>query len=143
MPPRKPSGTGAESAEGNNRNESAAKAAAGAGSVSENWDELADQLDRLRADVSAVSNSFQNLAKAGVSEGRERVGDQIDELARRTREMSDELQARGRRSAREVSDQASAMTREVEATIVRNPLTAMLVALGLGYIVGLTSRSRS
>jgi ElaB/YqjD/DUF883 family membrane-anchored ribosome-binding protein len=111
-------------------------------SVSESWDELAEHLDRLRNDITAINTSVSNLAKAGVSEGRERVVEQLDELAQRTNELGEEITARGRRAARQAGDQASAVTRDLEDAINRNPLTAMLVALGLGFIIGMTSRGR-
>jgi ElaB/YqjD/DUF883 family membrane-anchored ribosome-binding protein len=112
-------------------------------SVSESWDQLSEHLEKLREDISGLNAAVSNLARAGVSEGRERAAAQLDDLARRTAEMGEEIQARGRRAAMDARHQAGTMSRDLENAINRNPITAMLIALGLGFIIGMSSRGRN
>lgn len=124
------------------KTESAGKTQQGE-SVSESWDQLSEHLDKLREDIAGLNAAVSNLARAGVSEGRDRVAAQLDDLSRRTAELGEEMQARGRRAADDARHQAGTLSRELEEAINRNPLTAMLIALGLGFIIGMSSRGRN
>lgn len=116
--------------------ESSAKHAA----TQENWDQVTEQLQKLRDDMGAVTSALQGLAKAGVSEGHDRAMAQVEDFLRHTREMTNELSDQGRRAARKATDTASSAAREAEDAIHRNPLTALAIALGLGFLIGLISR---
>ncbi|MCX2723935.1 DUF883 family protein [Roseibium salinum] len=106
----------------------------------ENWDQVTEQLQKLREDIGNVSSALQGLARAGVTEGQDRAMAQMDGFLRHTREMTDELTDQGKRAARKASDTANSAAREAEDAIHRNPLTALAVALGLGFLIGLISR---
>ncbi len=110
--------------------------------ASENWDQVTEHLQRLRDEMGAVSAALQGLAKAGVSEGRERAMAQMDDVARRARQITDDLSTQGARAARQASDTAGALARDAEAAINRNPIAALFIALGVGFLIGLTSRRR-
>ena len=92
-------------------------------------DELAAQVEALRRDVSSIANTLTNLVRSSAEEGRDR-------LSRQASYYLDE----GRRQADEAMAQARAMGEELEARIGRNPLTAVLIALGLGFLIGVISR---
>jgi ElaB/YqjD/DUF883 family membrane-anchored ribosome-binding protein len=92
-------------------------------------EELAAQVEALRKDVAAIGNTLTNLVRSTAEEGRDR-------LSQKASHYMDE----GRRHADEAMAQARAMGEELEAQIGRNPLTAVLIALGLGFLIGVISR---
>lgn len=126
----------------NARKSSTAAKSAGEESVSESWERLTDRLNQLRTDLSELNAAARDFAKAGVSEGQDRVQSEIDDLAARAAAIRDELNASGYRLAQGAGEQAGYYTRELEATINRNPITALLVALGVGFVIGMSSRGR-
>ena len=80
------------------------------------------QLDRLREDLSSLGEMVGMTARHRYSSVR-------DELARNAE------------SARtQAADQLTSSLNEAEATIRRNPLTALAIVLGIGYLFGLFSR---
>lgn len=111
-------------------------------SVTESWEQLGKDLERLREDLNAINESVADLSRAGMSEGRDRVAAQLDELARRTTQLGNDLNSRGRQAAHQAGEKAGAMTRDLEEAINRNPITAMLIAMGLGFLIGMSSRGR-
>lgn len=126
----------------NARKSSTAAKSAGEESVSESWERLTDRLNQLRTDLSELNAAARDFAKAGVSEGQDRVQSEIEDLAARAAAIRDELNASGYRLAQGAGEQAGYYTRELEATINRNPITALLVALGVGFVIGMSSRGR-
>ncbi|MEJ8572652.1 hypothetical protein [Microbaculum marinum] len=116
---------------------------AGSDDVSESFDRLMDQLGRLRDDLSEIQGAAKDLAKAGATEGRDRLQSEIEEMTRRIAELSSELEARGHNAARKAGAKASELSGELESTINRNPLAAVLIAVGLGFLIGMASRGRS
>ena len=92
--------------------------------------DLAADLAALREDVARLAETMNKLvqrqteaAGAGVSEA---VGDVKDKIANTAAEARD----------------ASTASGEIEASIERNPVTAVLIAFGVGMWLGLLSRSR-
>jgi ElaB/YqjD/DUF883 family membrane-anchored ribosome-binding protein len=114
-----------------------------ADTLSDNWERLTDQLAQLRDDLSGLNTAASDLAKAGAAEGRERIQSEIDDLVKQASTLSAELEARGRSAAKQAGEQATAYGREIERSINRNPIAAVLIALGFGFLIGMLSRSRS
>jgi ElaB/YqjD/DUF883 family membrane-anchored ribosome-binding protein len=92
-------------------------------------EELVAQIEALRKDVATISTTLANLVRTGAEEGRDR-------LSRQANYYMEE----GRRQADEAMAQARAMGEELESQIGRNPLTSVLIALGLGFLIGVISR---
>jgi ElaB/YqjD/DUF883 family membrane-anchored ribosome-binding protein len=111
-------------------------------SVSENWDRLTERLERLREDLSEINAAAGDLARSGVVEGRDRILSEVEDLQQRITDLTSELDARGRRTARQAGEKASALSNELEGTINRNPIAAVLIAAGLGFVIGMASRGR-
>ncbi len=111
-------------------------------SVSENWDKLTDRLERLRKDLSEINSAAGDLARSGVSEGRDRIQSEIEDMQARIADLTSDLEARGRRTARQAGEKASALSNELEGTINRNPFASVLIAAGLGFVIGMASRGR-
>lgn len=122
---------------------SAGSKSASSESVAENWDRLTDRLARLREDLSEINSAAGDLARAGAGEGRDRILNEIDELSRRVNTLAEDLSARGHDSVRHAGERASAIGHELGSTINRNPLTAVLIAVGLGFLIGMASRGRN
>ena len=75
----------------------------------------------------AISKLVQDQTHTAVSRVSEVAGDAADRIASKAGAAQNRVRAAGR---------------EVEAVIGRNPLTAVLVSLGVGILVGLISRRR-
>jgi ElaB/YqjD/DUF883 family membrane-anchored ribosome-binding protein len=93
--------------------------------------DLAADLAALRRDVARLAETMsalvQQQAQAAGHRVFEAVGDARDKIAG---------------TAADAQDRVRAMGGEIEACIERNPLTAVLIALGIGVSLGLLSRSR-
>jgi ElaB/YqjD/DUF883 family membrane-anchored ribosome-binding protein len=111
-------------------------------SVSENWEKLTDRLERLREDLSEINSAAGDLARSGVSEGRDRIQSEIEDMQKRIADLTADLESRGRGAARQAGEKASALGQELEGTINRNPIAAILIAVGLGFVIGMASRGR-
>jgi len=108
----------------------AKSAAAGASSeVARDLDAVSEQFEVLRRDVAALVEMLGDLAGSTARGGRKTVERTADEYMRM-----------GRQRADEAVSQARALEEELEAKITRNPLTAVLIALGLGFLIGMMSR---
>jgi ElaB/YqjD/DUF883 family membrane-anchored ribosome-binding protein len=93
--------------------------------------DVAADLAAIREDVARLAETISKLlqrqtqaAGVGVSEA---VGDAKDKVAD---------------TAAEARNLTRAASGEIEASIERNPLTAVLIAFGVGMCLGLMSRSR-
>jgi len=122
---------------------SATKTSSKSDDVSDSFDRLMDQLGKLRTDLSDIQGAAKDLAKAGASEGRDRLQAEIDEMTRRISELSSDLEARGQNAARKAGETASALSGEFESSINRNPIAAVLIAVGLGFLIGMATRGRN
>ena len=92
--------------------------------------DLAADLAALRQDVArlaaTMSELVQHQKQAAGHRLSEAVGDARDRIAS---------------TAADAQDRVRAASHEVEASIERNPLTAVLIAFGVGMSLGLLSRS--
>jgi len=96
---------------------------------SDDADALREQVETLKTDISAISATLADLVKSRVREGRRRAESVAEGYVRQGQEQADAAM-----------DSARAYSEALEEQITRNPFTAVLVALGLGYLVGLMSR---
>jgi ElaB/YqjD/DUF883 family membrane-anchored ribosome-binding protein len=94
-----------------------------------NVDNLSEQIEALKADLAGISATLADLVGAGVREGRASVERTAGFYARE-----------GRRQADAAVEGARAYGEALEGQIARNPFSAVLVALGLGFLIGLMSR---
>ena len=101
--------------------------------------DIAAELTQLRTDFGRLTNSVADLVKAqttaAASSIRASVGDAGDVIAGKAADI-------GNTALHMTSGaQKTAMTasRDVETSIERNPLTAVLIAAGIGLVLGLAS----
>ena len=115
--------------------------------------QISADLARLRDDFAKLSASVADLVKAQAGQAsaamRSAVGDARERLASSTAETRERLAGRAADAQGRIMDKAAdaqdrfmAATADLEATIERNPLTAVLIALFLGLLMGALSRPR-
>jgi ElaB/YqjD/DUF883 family membrane-anchored ribosome-binding protein len=90
---------------------------------------LQAQIEALKADIAAIGATLKDLVKSSVREGRARA-----------EKTAEQYMQQGQEQADAALESARAYSEALEGQITKNPFTAVLVALGLGYLVGLMSR---
>ena len=90
---------------------------------------LEAQVETLKAELASVSATLSDLLKSGVRQGRAKAERTAEQYLRQGQEQADAAMD----SAREYGE-------ALEGQITKNPFTAVLIALGLGYLVGLMGR---
>ena len=88
-------------------------------------DELKAQLDATRRDMEVLAAMVRDRASAKALSARDEVLGKVDELSEEARAMIGAAQLEGLRLADEASD-----------TVRRNPLAAVGIAFGLGWLFG-------
>lgn len=97
--------------------------------VAHDTEALQEQIETLKSDLAAISTTLADLLKSGVREGRAKAQKTAEQYLRQGQEQTDAAM-----------DSARAYGEALEGQITKNPFTAVLVALGLGYLVGLMGR---
>ncbi|WP_181706232.1 glycine zipper domain-containing protein [Chthonobacter rhizosphaerae] len=92
---------------------------------------LQDELAELRRELTRVSSLVGDIATNRYEAAKERAAGYAEEAVRQGAVLRDEAYAR-----------AGALEAEAERTIRERPLAAVAIAAGVGYIIGLISRSR-
>ena len=92
-------------------------------------DEIEDQFDRLRDDLSELSDVIRKVAQSKSTEAGDAALAEAQRLLERSRKTLDDGAARARRAAKSLEDY-----------IHEKPVQASLIALGIGLFIGLLSR---
>jgi ElaB/YqjD/DUF883 family membrane-anchored ribosome-binding protein len=92
--------------------------------------DFSEDLVALRDDMAKLTTSVAELLRNQASTAASNVGSAIDQARQKVTESAGDAQTRMRSAAS-----------DLETTIERNPLTAILVALVAGLMVGLFTRS--
>jgi ElaB/YqjD/DUF883 family membrane-anchored ribosome-binding protein len=85
---------------------------------SKDIDELAEQIETLRADMSSIGDTVSRMTRSGISEAEAVARGKVDEAQNAVRESAG----------------------EVEAMVQRNPLQSALIAVGIGFLIGVFAR---
>lgn len=101
--------------------------------------ELSEHLATIRADIAALSDTVAQLVHdtAGIQANLRR---KVREAAHAGEEFLHRAEHMGEEALHAAARSAGAAVHNVEHTIERNPLTAVLVALGFGVVIGLVTR---
>ncbi|GAC1329926.1 MAG: hypothetical protein NVSMB26_06710 [Beijerinckiaceae bacterium] len=119
----------------------------------QNASQIASDLAALREDFGKLSSSVAELVKSQANQAgtamRGAVGDARDRLASTASDAKDRLASKAADAQDRLMDKAAnaqdrviAATADLESTIERNPLMAVLIALFVGLLMGALSRSR-
>lgn len=92
-------------------------------------DELKAQLDATRRDMEVLATMVRERASARAHKARDDVVDGLEDLSEEARALIGAAQLEGLRLADEATD-----------TVRRNPLAAVGIAFGLGWLFGKLSR---
>jgi ElaB/YqjD/DUF883 family membrane-anchored ribosome-binding protein len=92
-------------------------------------EELKAQLDATRRDMQVLAAMVRDGASARAARARDDLTERLDELSEEARGLLGAAQVEGLRLADEASD-----------TVRRNPLAALGIAFGLGWLIGKLSR---
>ncbi len=90
---------------------------------------LGRQIKAIQADVASLTDTLKQFGAAQAGHVADVVGKAVGQAGDTMRSTAAEARRRGEIAAE-----------EVEQIITRNPFTSILVALGLGYIIGFISR---
>jgi ElaB/YqjD/DUF883 family membrane-anchored ribosome-binding protein len=91
--------------------------------------DLQRQMKVIQSDIASLTGTLKTYGK-----------DQFDHMSTSMRQAVDRAGEGMRMTAAEARQRGEHIAEEVEQTISRNPLTSVLVALGVGYIAGMMSR---
>lgn len=94
-------------------------------------EDMAADLAALREDVARLSESIAALLQSQAQAAAHHVSDAVDDA-----------KARFAGTAADVTSRVNAAGEEIEASIERNPLTAVLISFGVGMALGMMSRPR-
>ncbi len=100
-------------------------------------------LDRLRADVARLGNTVTALVRSQSDSANSAVRDAAEQARDRVYARASDLGRSGQALAYEARDRLSHANASLEGQIERNPIMAVLVAAGIGLVLGLVSRHRS
>ena len=101
---------------------------------------IGKSLDQLRADIAVLSETVARLASEGAASARSQIKDSAARASRGASAAGDQLYQNAAALGRDAADTAHIATAQIESQIARNPLAAVLVALGLGFAIGAMSR---
>lgn len=95
-------------------------------------EDLRENLVELRRDFKELLTTVERLAAAQAAV----VSDQVREGLQGYADKGEEMFGLAREHAERAYD-------DLHDTVERNPLTAMMIALGLGFVIGMLTRNRS
>ncbi len=93
--------------------------------------DFAADLAALRGDVAKLTSSLSEIIRTGTAATANTVFDAADNARQK---ISD--------TASKTQDRVAGASTDLEATIERNPLSAVLIAMVAGILIGLLSRGR-
>jgi ElaB/YqjD/DUF883 family membrane-anchored ribosome-binding protein len=105
--------------------------------------DLADHLETIRKDIASLSETVGQLVSdtAGIQASlKKRVSAAARQATAAGEQIVAEAAEMGNDAMHIAAREASAAVNSVEREIARNPLTAVLIALGAGFAIGLMSR---
>lgn len=102
--------------------------------------DLGRNFDQLRSDVQTLTETVARLASEAAASARSQVRDSAGRAARGANAAGDEIYRDAAAIGRDAADTAHVATAQLASQIARNPIATVLVALGLGFAIGVISR---
>jgi ElaB/YqjD/DUF883 family membrane-anchored ribosome-binding protein len=104
--------------------------------------DIAADLTQLRADFSRLSESVAGLVKTQAQTAAGSLRDTVAAAGDRIAGKAADLGNSAVQLTSGAEDKVRSASHDIEASIERNPLTAVIIAAGIGMVIGLaTSRS--
>lgn len=100
-----------------------------------------DVQDRYKKVAEDVQDRYKKVSNE-VRRGAERASGEIRRGAERARETYGEVSENAQRSYKRVRSEAGNLSREVSLYVRDNPGKAVLIAAGVGFLLGLVARGR-
>jgi ElaB/YqjD/DUF883 family membrane-anchored ribosome-binding protein len=101
---------------------------------------IGQSLDQLRTDIAVLSETVARLASEGAASAKSQIKDSTARATRGASAAGDQIYQNAATLGRDAADTANIATAQIEYQIARNPLSTVLVALGLGFALGVVSR---
>lgn len=95
------------------------------------YDELSDQIDTLRADISKIASSIGGIAES-----------EADDARRRVKGAAKNAQTQARKLRREARRQGELQIEHASDYVRENPMTAVAAAAALGLVFGFITARR-
>lgn len=95
---------------------------------SETSNEMRQQMDSLRSDLNQLKGDMRQMLQMLVQTGKSEAV-----------EMKDRVEGQVRETAYAARDQGRQMIDNLETKIEQNPMTSVMTALGIGFIIGALS----
>jgi len=105
--------------------------------------DLQKDLEAIRADIAALTDSIGRLG-GDMSDLRATMRQTVNDAAKDAVDAGEEILSEamklGSDAADTAADAARATKSSLEAEIKRNPISAVLIALGVGFVIGAIGR---
>ena len=101
--------------------------------------DMAAELTRLRDDFGRLSNSVSELVKAQANSAAETLRSTVTSMSGAAADKAAELGSSALQMTDTAQQAALTASRDIEASIERNPLTAVMIAAGVGLVLGMVS----
>ena len=103
--------------------------------------DIAADLTQLRADFSSLSESVANLVKTQAQSAAGSLRDTVSAAGEKIAGKAADWSSSAAEMTSGAQDTARSASHDIEASIERNPITAVIIAAGIGMLIGLvTSR---
>ena len=103
-------------------------------------DDVSQQVERLRAEFMTLSDAVTRLASESAASVQSQMRDTAARAAHKVSAAGAHAYQDAAKLGHDAVDTAHVAVGKIEAQIARNPMTAVLAALGFGFVVGLLSR---
>ncbi len=112
-------------------------------SMIETSDDIAQHLERLHADIATLSRTVARLASESAASAKLQAHEAASGAARKANDAGQEIYRDAATIGKDAINIAQAASGQLEAQIARNPMMALLAALGVGFAAGLLSCRRA
>ena len=105
-------------------------------------DDIAQHLERLRADFATLSETVARVVSETAAGAQSQVHETVNKAARNASDAGGKVYQDAATLGQDAIKTAHAAAGQLEMQIARNPVTAVLAALGVGFFIGLMSNRR-
>jgi ElaB/YqjD/DUF883 family membrane-anchored ribosome-binding protein len=95
-----------------------------------------------RTEIMVTETVKREASRAGQAMDEQELAHQVDSLRAELAKLTETVGSMAGRQIDRAQDYAKETAEEAEAAIRRNPLTAVAIAVGLGFLFGLLTRVR-